>query len=587
MTTPAFDSATQKNVNQWLSGAYDQETKEALQKMLQSNPKQVIDSFYTNLAFGTGGLRGLMGIGTNRMNPYTVGAATQGLANYLLKQPVPVAGFSVVIGYDSRHHSRLFAEEASKVLAGNGIKVYLFASLRPTPLVSFTCRLKKCSAGIVITASHNPPDYNGYKVYWNDGAQILPPHDKGIIQEVEKISDAAQVKKVDIIDHPLIEKLGEQYDHAYVEAIYPLQFYPDDNKQHGKELSIVYTSLHGTGITMVPLALKSWGFSNIHLVAEQVIPDGSFPTVTYPNPEDPKALKMGMELLQKQNADLLIATDPDTDRVGIVVNHKGSPYILNGNQIASICAEHICNFLCGQNKMPANGAFIKTIATTELFKAIADSYKIPCFDVLTGFKYVAELINYWENHPQGYQFIFGGEESYGYLLGTVVRDKDAIVSSALICEIALQAKLKGRTLIDLLYDLYRRHGVYSEGLMSVDFPETKEGKEKMAAAVLRLQNSPPHSINGIPVVTLEDYKRSIKTILTNGQTEPITLTPTNCLVFWLKDGSKVMVRPSGTEPKIKIYCGVVMKPLTSIENTIKESQAHCDNLMAGLKQILI
>lgn len=585
ITHVEFDAVTKRNIDAWLKGDFDQETKATIQKLLQGNPKELLDSFYTNLSFGTGGLRGLMGVGTNRMNTYTVSAATQGLANYLLKQKPSPSSHSVIIGYDSRHHSREFAEDAAKVLAGNGIKVYLFKDLRPTPLVSYACRLKKCSAGIVITASHNPPEYNGYKVYWSDGAQILPPHDKGIIQEVEQISDRSQVKRAEI-NNSLIHWLDESIDKEYIKDTLPLQLYPEDNKSKGKDLKVVFSSLHGTGITMVPPLCKAWGFTNIQLVDSQSVPDGRFPTVPYPNPEEPEALELGIQLLKKTQADLLIATDPDTDRVGVAVNHHGSIEVLNGNQIACLCVAHVCEALTKQQRMPAKGAFIKTIATTELFKAIVESYNKPCFDVLTGFKYVAELINQWEGNPEGYEFLFGGEESYGYLLGTLPRDKDAIISSALICEVALQAKLQNKTLIDLLHDLYRRYGVYTEKLLSVKFPETKEGKEQMAKGVAYLQSNPPKSFAGVSVIALEDYKRSMRIDLKTNQVTQLQLPQTNCLVFWLSDGSKLMVRPSGTEPKIKIYCGIVTKQVGSITEAMREGNAHADRLMADLKKQL-
>lgn len=584
ITHAEFDAVTKRNIDSWLKGDFDPETKSTIQKMLQENPKDLVDAFYTNLSFGTGGLRGLMGVGTNRMNSYTVSAATQGLANYLLKQN-PSKELSVVIGYDSRHLSREFAEEAAKVLARNGIKVYLFSDLRPTPLVSYTCRQKKCSAGIVITASHNPPEYNGYKVYWSDGAQILPPHDKGIIQEVEHIADRSQVKMT-TIDNPLIHWIHDEMDHDYIKATNPLQLYSDDNHSKGKELKVIYTSLHGTGITMVPQLLKSWGFTNVKLVENQCVPDGNFPTVTYPNPEEPEALEQGIALLKKEHADILLATDPDTDRVGLAVNHHGKIEILNGNQIASLCVAHVCDALTKQNRMPEKGAFIKTIATTELFKAIVEQYKKPCFDVMAGFKYIAELINRWDREANGHQFIFGGEESYGYQLGTLTRDKDAVIASALICEVALQAKLQNKTLIDLLHDLYRKFGVYTEKLISVKFPETKAGKEQMTKGIALLQDNPPKSFAGIDVVTLDDYKRGLTIDLKTNQTKKITLPQTSCLVFWLSDGSKLIVRPSGTEPKIKIYCGIVTKPVGSIEEAKREGAAYADHLLTALKNQL-
>lgn len=571
MTQIILDSTTQKNVDLWLNGHYDDETKATIRKLLRDNPKEAVEAFYTTLSFGTGGLRGLMGVGTNRMNRYTVGAATQGLANYLNKQKIS-GERSVFIGYDSRHNSRLFAEEAAKVLAGNGIRAFICSDIRPTPLVSFGCRQKKCSAAIMITASHNPPEYNGYKVYWNDGGQVLPPHDIGIIAEVNLITDAAMVKMVESLDSPLIQDVGTEIDEAYLDAITSLQLYPKENHKHGKKLSIVYTSLHGTGITMMPQALQRWGFNNLAFVENQVIPDSNFPTVRYPNPEEKEALKLGIQKLAKTGGDILIATDPDADRVGVAILHKGKVELLTGNQLASICLEHICHALEAQGRLSKKAAFIKTIGTTELFKTIAEAYHRPCFNTLTGFKYIAEMIHQWENNPQGYEYIFGGEESYGYLLGTVVRDKDGISSAALICEVALHAKLQGKTLIDLLHDIYRKYGFFFEKLYTMNFPETKAAREQMREKVEALEKKPPKQIGGMDVASMEDYKRLLKTDLKSGKTEAITLPKSDALLFWMTDGSKVMIRPSGTEPKIKVYCGTFQKHFSSLE----EAQSICE-----------
>lgn len=581
-----LDPITKKNVELWLSGDYDEDTKSTINQLMKENPKEVIDAFYTKLSFGTGGLRGIMGIGTNRINIYTIRAATQGLVNYLNKQPKPESGYSVIIGYDSRHNSRLFAEESAKVLAGNHIRVYLFNKLRPTPLISFGCRLKKCSAAIMITASHNPAEYNGYKVYWSDGGQVLPPHDKAIIEEVSQITDVSMIKKIDDISHPLIEHIEHEIDEIYYEAITLLQHYPEENHHYGQYLKVVYTSLHGTGITLVPETLKRWGFTNLLFVEPQIVPDGDFPTSKNPNPEEPEALKLGIEKLERSQADLLIATDPDADRIGIAVKHQGKVHLLNGNQIACIFLEHICNALTSQNRMPERAAFVKTIGTTELFKTIATSYGRPCFDVLTGFKYIVEKIRQWEENSQGYQYVFGGEESYGYLLGTHARDKDAVVCSALICEVALHAKRQNKTVIDLVHDLYKKHGVYIEKLHSIRFEESKEGQEQMAKRMAKLEDAPPRQIHGIDIIAIEDYKRSIKTNIKNGETLPITLPKSSVLLFWLADGSKLMIRPSGTEPKIKIYCGVVKKEFISLPEALKECENHATHIIQELEQHL-
>ncbi len=585
--TVQLDPVTQKNVNEWLEGSYDEKTKGAIREMLQKDPKSVVDAFFTKLTFGTAGLRGTMGIGSNRMNTYTVGAATQGLANYILKQHKPVNGYSVLIGYDSRHHSREFAEETAKVLAGNGIKVYLYKDIRPTPLVSYGCRYKKCLSAVMITASHNPPQYNGYKVYWFDGAQVVHPHDTGIISEAGKITDPDMVRQLSSLNSPLIEEIGTEIDDAYVKDIHTLQNYPDDNKKRGEELNVVYTSLHGTGITLVPRVLNDWGFDSISYVEKQIIPDGDFPTANYPNPEEKAAMQLGVDLLLKTKGDILVATDPDADRMGVGVRKGDSVTLLTGNQILSICMAHICEALTKQKKLPEKGAFIKSIGTTELFQAICDDYKRTCFNVLTGFKYIGEKIHEWETLANGYQFIFGGEESYGYLTGTFSRDKDAVVCSALICEVALQAKLQGKTLLDDLDKLYFKYGIFEEKTVSINFSETKEGKEQMSANMDRLRKTNLKEIAGNKVVSIEDYLTSTKHYLDSGKTDHLILPISDVLLYWLEDGSKAMVRPSGTEPKIKLSCGLRERKFKTIEEGIAVAKKRCDILLDFLKKELL
>jgi phosphomannomutase len=582
-----LDAKTRHSVESWLEGPYDEQTKAEIRKMLQENLEEVIDAFYTSLTFGTGGLRGVMGVGSNRMNRYTVTAATQGLANYLHDYSKPTNGHSVLIGYDSRHQSRQFAEESALVLAGNGIRVHLYQELRPSPLVSFGCRLLNCSAAIMITASHNPPQYNGYKLYWNNGAQVLPPHDQWIIREVRKVTSPKQVQRADRLSHPLIQEVGEEIDRAYLDAITTLPIHSKDNLTRGHELNIVYTSLHGTGMALVPAALSRWGFTSLDFVEPQLIPDGDFPTLRLPNPEEPSALKMGIERLNHTQADLLIATDPDADRVGIAVRHQGEVHIFTGNHIAVVCLYHICRSLQLLGKLHPKAAFIKTIATTELFEAICKSYDKPCFNVLTGFRYIAEKIQHWEKESNGYHYLFGGEESYGYLYGTLTRDKDAITASALICEAALQLKLQGKTLVDLLHEIYQQYGFFHENLLSVDFREGKAGKEHMKRGMKRLQYSPPRSVLNIPVEVLEDYRRSVKLYVQSGKNEPLTLPKSDILLFWLQDGSKLMIRPSGTEPKIKIYCGVSRKSFHNLTETRKECETLAKALSEALYQEMI
>lgn len=582
-----FDDKTQKNLNSWLQDGYDEKTKSEILLLLKESPKEIADAFYTTLSFGTGGLRGVMGVGSNRMNIYTVGTCIQGLSNYLKKQPKTSDATSVLIGYDSRHHSREFAEKAAQILAANGIKALLFKDLRPTPLVSFGCRLKHCSAAIMFTASHNPPQYNGCKIYWNDGAQVLPPHDKGIMDEVQALTDIKSIQSISTLVHPLIEEIGVDIDEAYYEMSSHLQHYREDNQREGQSLKIVYTSLHGTGITLAPKTFARWGFTNLHFVEQQVIPDGNFPTALSPNPEELSALSLGIAKLKAIDGDILIANDPDADRVGVAVKHAGNIELINGNQMAALLLEHVCEALTSQNKMPANGAFIKTIVTTELFSAIAQYYQKPLFNVLPGFKYIAEKIRQWEADPQGHQFIFGGEESYGYLLGAFVRDKDAISISALICEMALQAKLKGKTLIDQLNTLYKNYGLYDEMLVSLPFKESKEGKEQMARCIELLQRRPPNKILDCDVLVLEDYRRSVKVDLKSHRSEPLPFPKSDVLLFWLSDGSKLVIRPSGTEPKIKIYTGVILKKFTSLKTGIEECQKYAKALIAALHQLMI
>jgi phosphomannomutase len=581
-----LDPITKKNVDLWLNGAYDKKTKQEIRKLLNENPKEIIDSFYTHLSFGTGGLRGIMGIGCNRMNYYTVCAATQGLANYLNQQPACQQKHCVLIGYDSRHLSREFALECARVLAGNGIRALIFKELRPTPLISFGCRFKACQAAIMITASHNPPEYNGYKVYWNDGGQILPPHDTNILAEIEKVTNPLLVKKSLSSDDPFIEWVGEEIDKAYLETIRSLQNHPKDNASQGNTLKVVYTSLHGTGITMVPKALNEWGFTNLAFVRDQVIPNGNFPTVVNPNPEEKTALKLGIETLVESQGDLLIVTDPDCDRIGIAIRDKDEVYIFNGNQIACVCLSYLCEALSSQNKMPHNAAFIKTVATTELFKAICENYQRPCFNVLTGFKYIAQKINQWEQNSEEFQFIFGAEESFGYLLGTQTRDKDAIVVSALICEIALQAKMKSQSLLNFLQHIYLKHGYYYEMQLSLKFEESREGRELMQRSIKKVQTEYPKDICGVPVHYIEDYYLLIKKDLVSGRTEKIDLPSTKMLIFWLADKSKLVIRPSGTEPKIKIYCGVVLENFDSLVEAEIKGEKYARMLLNDLQQQL-
>lgn len=583
-----MDEITQRNIDRWLEGDYDAQTKEEIRKMQRQNPQELLDSFYTTLTFGTGGLRGKMGVGTNRMNVYNVRAATQGLANYISMQTPKGEKHTVVIGYDCRNQSREFSEEAAKVLAANGIEVFLYSSLRPVAIVSFGVLYKKATAGIMVTASHNPPEYNGYKVYWDYGGQVLPPHDQGIINEVNRITSGEMVKTVSL-PHPLVHEIDGEIDQAYLKAIRDCQLHPGDNQTHGKELHVVYTSLHGAGITMVPPALKDWGFNNLTIVKEQELPDGNFPTIQSPNPEEHAALELGIKTLQEAKGDLLLATDPDTDRLGVVTMHENKPFFFNGNEIACILLEQICRGLKKTQSMPPKPMFIKTIVTTELFRKIAESYGGTCLDVLTGFKYIGEKIAQWEEEKQAnvshHHYIFGGEESYGYLLGTHVRDKDAIISSASLCEAALQLKLERRNLVDLLYEIYGTYGIFREKLVSLTF-EGKEGANRMKSIMHHLRENPPKILAEIPVTIMEDYLHHTKLHQETGEKEPLILPKSDVIRFWLADGTKIVIRPSGTEPKIKLYCAIEEKHHHVDQHDLEKTIAACDRRLDEILQLI-
>lgn len=587
-----IDAQTKQNIDSWLNGNYDEKTKDEIRQLEVENPQELLNAFYTHLSFGTGGLRGIMGVGTNRMNLYTVRIATQGLANYILKQPIKNGNHRVFIGFDCRNHSREFAEEAATVLAANGIEVFLYKELRPVANISFGVLYKNCTAGIMITASHNPPEYNGYKVYWSYGGQVLPPHDQNIMEEVTQVTHTSMIKNVPF-PHPLIHEVKEEIDQAYLKKIREWQLHPGDNHSHGNQLKIIYTSLHGGGITMIPEALKDWGFTNLSLVEEQKIPDGNFPTVKSPNPEDHAAMAMGIDKLIQLNGDILLGTDPDTDRLGVVVMHKGKPYFFDGNQVACLLIEHICRALVQNQSMPAKPMFIKTIVTTELFKKIADHYKTGCLDVLTGFKYVGEKIYQWEeekrNHIPSHHFIFGAEESYGYLLGTHVRDKDAIISAACICEAAWQMKQQKKTLVDFLYKIYSTYGVYREKLLSLTF-EGKEGSDKMKQMMSQLRKNPPSTWANIKVTVMEDYLNRTSYNLLSGEKKPILLPISDVLRFWMEDQTKIVIRPSGTEPKMKVYCAVTEKHHQTDTHAIEKAIISCDKrlaiLLAFIKKML-
>ncbi|MFP4620580.1 MAG: phospho-sugar mutase [Bacteroidales bacterium] len=565
--------------NAWLEGDFDEETKKQVKYLLENDEKELIDAFYKDLEFGTGGLRGIMGVGTNRINIYTVGMSTQGLSNYLHKQFSGLEEIKVAIAYDSRNNSNLFAEKAAKVLTANNIKVYLFDRLRPTPELSFTIRYLACQAGIVITASHNPKEYNGYKVYWDDGGQIVPPHDKNIISEVQKISDISQVNFNG--DESKIEILGKDIDEVYLDKISTLSLNPKINRKQS-DLKIVFTPLHGTGVDLVPKGLEKFGFNNVIHVPEQDEVNGDFPTVHSPNPEEQAAMKMALEKAEQEDADLVMATDPDADRVGLAVkNNQGKMEILNGNQAASLLINYLLSQWKEKGKLTGNEYIIKTIVTTELLADIAEAYGVECYNTLTGFKYIADKIKQLEGKQT---FIAGGEESYGYLAGEFVRDKDAVISCALLAETAAYAKETGKSLFDQLIDIYIEHGCFKEKLISV-VKKGKEGEEEIKKMMDQFRNNPPDSINGSDLMLIHDYLKQ-KTFDQLSQLRyEIRLPKSNVLQFILEDGTKISLRPSGTEPKIKFYFSVneTLEKREDFEKVDKMLEERIDNIINELK----
>lgn len=547
-----MDAAIQKKVNVWLEGSFDQPTKDEINKLLKENPNELADAFYRNLEFGTGGLRGIMGVGTNRMNKYTVGMATQGYANYL-KQSFPNEQVKVAIAHDSRNNSRFFAETVANVFGANGIKVYLFDALRPTPELSFAIRHFGCQGGVVCTASHNPKEYNGYKAYWNDGGQLVPPHDKNVIKEVEKIASVDDVKWSG--GEKNITIIGKDVDEEYIKMVKGLSVYPDVIAKH-KDLKIVYTPIHGTGIMLVPEVLKRFGFTNVNIVEEQSKPDGNFPTVIYPNPEEKETMSIGLKKAKELDADILLGTDPDADRVGIgVKDNHGEWVLMNGNQTAVLAFNYLIEARKTKGIAQPNDMVITTIVTTGMINRIAEKYGVACYNVLTGFKWIAELIREKEGKEN---YVIGGEESFGLMIGDKIRDKDAVSAVALLCEMAAYEKDKGRTLFSKLLDLYVELGFYKEDLVSAT-KKGMDGQQQIAAMMESYRNAPPSSINGSDVVELLDYELQKGKNLKTGEEWTIKLPKSNVLQFILADGSKISARPSGTEPKIKFYFSVNTK----------------------------
>ena len=537
-------------IEKWLSGNYDQDTKKEIQSLVDNNKEEELtDAFYKNLEFGTGGLRGIMGVGSNRMNKYTLGAATQGFANYLL-QSFPNQQVSVAIAHDSRNNSVPFSQIVANIFSANGIKVYLFDGLRPTPELSFAVRHFGCQGGIVLTASHNPKEYNGYKVYWDDGAQVIAPHDQNITDEVAKITS---IDKIKFDGNPdLIETIGEEIDKLYLDQIASLSLAPEIIAQQ-KDLKIVYSPIHGTGYKLIPDILKKIGFENVHSVKAQSTPDGNFSTVVYPNPEEAEAMSMALEEAKKIDADLVMATDPDADRIGIAAKNKHGKFeLLNGNQTGALLIYYLLKFWHDKKKLDGNQYIVKTIVTTELIAAIAKNFNVESLDVLTGFKFIAGIIREREGKKV---FIGGGEESYGYLIGEAVRDKDAVASAAFIAEMVAFARSENKSVFDLLTDLYLEFGFYYESLISIT-KKGKSGAEEIQEMMKNYRENPPKVLNGSKVVEVKDYEAQTTTNLITGKETVIDLPKSNVLQFITEDGSKISARPSGTEPKIKFYFGV-------------------------------
>ncbi|HAM99533.1 MAG TPA: phosphoglucomutase [Marinilabiliales bacterium] len=554
-----------RKAQQWLNGNIDEESKKQIRHLLENDENELVESFYRELEFGTGGLRGIMGVGTNRMNIYTVGMATQGLCNYLLKQ-FPNQEISVAFAHDSRNNGRLFCETAAQICSANGIKVYLFDALRPTPELSFAIRHLGCKSGVVVTASHNPKEYNGYKVYWEDGGQIIDPHDTNIIVEVQKITSVDEVKwkgnKAEIIT------IGDDIDQVYIQALKGLSLSPEAIKNQN-QLKIVYTPIHGTGVKLVPMALKAIGFTNIIAVPEQNIPDGNFPTVHSPNPEESAALNMAIEKAKETGADLVMATDPDADRVGIAVKNKEGIFeLLNGNQTGSFLLYYLLTKWKENGKLKGREYVVKTIVTTELIAKMANDFKVEYHDVLTGFKYIADIIKRSEGTKT---FIGGGEESYGYLAADFVRDKDAVMSCMLIAEAAAWATDQGKSIFDVLADIYMKYGFYKEKLVNL-VRKGKSGAEEIQQMMSSYRSNPPQFINGSAVIKIKDYQSQKEMNFITGTKDIIRLPKSNVLQFLTADGTIVSVRPSGTEPKIKFYIGTKteLKTATDYRRTEKE-----------------
>jgi len=563
----------------WLGEEFDEATRSEVKHMLEHDEKALIDAFYQDLEFGTGGLRGIMGAGTNRMNRYTLGMATQGLSNYLKKHAKNPSSIKVAIAHDSRNNSSYFAKAAADIFVANGFTALLFDALRPTPVLSYAIRMHGCDAGVIITASHNPKEYNGYKVSWNDGGQVVSPHDKGIIDEVRSIKSVSEIATGG--DPSRIVTIGEETDKKYMEEVLRLSLNPEIIKRNSG-MGIVYTPLHGTGYRMVPDALKMYGFKNIYPVPEQSITDGNFPTLRSPNPEEPDALAMALDLARAKNADLVMATDPDADRLGIAVRKPSGEFVLlNGNQTGALLTWYIISQKKKNGALKGNEYIINTIVTSDLLDRIAEANGVKCYNVLTGFKYFAELMRDLEGREK---YIGGGEESFGYLPGDYVRDKDGVASCALIAETAAWAADHGKSLWQLLLDIYAEYGLFREKLVNV-VRKGAEGAAEIKSMMEGYRNNPPKEIAGSRVVMVNDYLAQASTDLATGKKTPLLLEKSNVLQFFLADGTKISVRPSGTEPKIKFYfsASTRMDDVSSFERLWKELDQRIDGVVHDIK----
>ncbi len=572
-----IDHVTQGRIHQWLSTEYDTETVTQVQKLVDNNEEtELIDSFYKELEFGTGGLRGIMGVGSNRMNKYTIGKATQGFANYLKKQ-FPNGAIKVAISYDSRNNSQSFGHLVADVFSANDIHVYLFKELRPTPMLSFAVRHFGCQGGVMLTASHNPKEYNGYKAYWNDGGQLVAPHDKNVIAEVNAIQSVSDIRFMRNDAH--ITLIGEDFDHIYIDANKQLSIHPEA-VQAQKNLKIVFSPIHGTGM-IVPKMLKAWGFENISVVEEQSKPDGNFPTVVYPNPEEQEAMSMAVKRGQELDADVVMATDPDADRVGVAVkNQKGEFQLLNGNQIGSLLAYYVLSSKKEKGELKDNHFVVKTIVTTNLISDISTAFGVKSHEVLTGFKYIGEIMTKLEGQAN---YLVGGEESYGFLVGDLVRDKDAVNSCAFIAEMAAYFKNQGRSLFDVLLDLYITYGFYKEKLISLT-KKGKAGADEIKQMMADLRANAPRTLGGIAVKEIRDYENSEAQVLATDVKTSIDLPKSDVLQFITVDGDVISARPSGTEPKIKFYCSVKerLTDASAYETVSATLEEKVKNIMADI-----